>query len=92
MDLLSPCSSYIRNVAGGHRGEHGAHWVPTGSEEDHSAGLSNIPDTHLWVGPVFVGNTVVVNHVQAIPGELVIQKLVCQVELDSQEKKVEKLT
>jgi len=71
--LLSSSCSYIRDVAGGHRGEHRAH---------------RVPDTHLWVNPLLVGDAVVVDHVQAIPGKLVIQKFVSQVELNSQQKKV----
>ena len=39
-----------------------------------------------------MGDAIVVDHIQAIPGELVIQKLVSQVELDSQQKKVKELT
>ena len=51
-----------------------------------------LPDSPLWVDPVFVWDGVIVHHVQAIPGKLVVEELVSQVELDSEEEEVKKLT
>jgi hypothetical protein len=39
-----------------------------------------------------VREAVVVHHFQAIPFELVVQELVCQVELDAKKKKIKKFT
>ena len=51
-----------------------------------------LPDSPLGVDPILVWDGVIVHHVQAIPGKLVVEELVSQVELDSEEEEVKKLT
>ena len=47
------------------------------------------PDSHQGVHPVSVGEGVVVDHLPAVPLELVIEELVSQCELDSEQEEVE---
>ena len=50
------------------------------------------PDSKLWVHSLSVREAVVIQHLQAIPFELVVQKLFRQVELDAKKDEVKKLT
>ena len=46
----------------------------------------------LWIDSVSVREAVIVEHFQTIPSELVVEKLVGQVELQTKEEEVKKFT